>query len=114
MHEAMVAQSLLAAIAAEARKHAARPMSARLTCGKLYCINADVLNFAFDAIAKGTPCEGCKLSVEHKPLLAHCCDCERDFEINMDDPRCPRCNGDNFKLLPDEPLILQEIEFETE
>ncbi len=114
MHEAMVAQSLLAAIAAEAEKHSAHPISARLTCGKLYCINSDVLDFAFQSISKGTPCEGCKLVVEHNPLLAHCRDCNADFEIDMDDPECPHCGGSNFKLLPDESLVLEEIEFEME
>ena len=114
MHEIMVAQSLLAAISAEAVKHDAKPLGAKVSCGNLYTINDEALCFAFEAIAKGTPCEGVKLEIEHKPIRAGCKNCDEIFECDVSAPSCPKCGSDDFDLLPDAPLLLEEIELETE
>ncbi len=114
MHEAMLAENLLAAISQEAEKHNARPVYARISCGKLSGVNDEALSFAFEAIAKGTPCEGIELGIEHKPLQAKCVDCNRTFNVELDEPKCPRCNSDNFRLLPDAGLLLEEIEFQID
>ena len=52
MHESMVAQKLLAAIAQEAEMRNLKPISAKISCGKFYAINDEILNFAFEAICK--------------------------------------------------------------
>ena len=128
MHEAMVAQSLLAAISAEAAKQETKPAVARISCGKLYAINDEVLCFAFEAIAKGTPCEDVKLEIEHKPIRGRCKNCDENFNIEVGTPfcnmsqngnllsclRCPKCGSEDFELLPDAPLLLEEIEFQME
>ena len=114
MHEAMIAQSLLAAITEEAAKHNAKPVAAKISCGKLYAINDESLCFAFEAIAKGTPCEGVKLEIEHKPIQGQCKNCNLLFNVDFVHPRCLKCGGDDFQLLPDAPLVLEEIEFQSE
>lgn len=114
MHEAMVAQSLLEVIAQEAGKQKARPVSARISCGELNAINDEVFSFAFEAAAQGTVCEGMTLQVEHKPMLAKCSACEGTFALTLADTRCPHCGGADFELLPDAPLVLEEIEFSKE
>ncbi len=114
MHEMMVAQNLLATISAEAAKQDAKPVGAKISCGKLYTINDEALSFAFEAIAKGTACEGMKLEIEHKPIRGRCKDCGEEFEIKLSHPHCSKCGGDHFDLLPDAPLLLETIEFETE
>lgn len=114
MHEAMVAQNLLAAILEEAAKHNARPVAAKISYGKLYAINDEALCFAFEAIAKGTPCEGVKLQTEHKPIQGQCKSCNQRFDVELSSPRCPKCGGEDFELLPDAPLVLEEIEFQPE
>lgn len=112
MHETVIAQSLMEAILQEAEKRHATPIRAKMSCGELNAVNDEVLSFAFDAIARGTPCEGMKLEVQHKTLQARCRVCDRTFAVKMSDPRCPDCKGEDFELLPDAPLILEEIEFE--
>jgi len=114
MHEMTVAQSLIEIIANEAAKNNAKPISAKISCGTLNPVNDEVLSFAFDAIAKDTPCEGLILKIEHKPIKARCENCDRNFDVNLSLPKCPKCGGDDFELLPDAPLILEEIEFQTE
>ena len=114
MHETMVAQSLLATISAETAKQNAKPVGARISCGMLNAINNETLCFAFEAIAKGTSCEGIKLEIEHKPMRGQCKNCNESFNVVFSCPSCPKCGSEEFDLLPDAPLMLEEIEFETE
>jgi hydrogenase nickel incorporation protein HypA/HybF len=114
MHETMVAESLLTTISAEATKQNAKPVGARISCGTLNAINDEVLSFAFEAITKGTPCEGMNLEIEHKPMQGQCKNCNHSFNVDLSCLRCPKCSGEDFVLLPDAPLLLEEIEFQTE
>ncbi len=113
-HETMVAENLLAAISQEAAKQNAKPVTAKISCGKLYAVNDETLCFAFDAIAKGTPCEGMKLQIEHKPIQARCKKCSEIFDADISSPKCSNCGSEDFELLPDAPLLLEEIEFQPE
>ena len=114
MHETMVAQSLMAIISEEAAKQNGKPVGAKISCGSLNAVNDEILRFAFEAIAKGTPCEGMKLDIEHKPLQAKCKSCNRKFDIEFSHPQCPGCGGEDLELLPDAPLVLEQIEFQTD
>jgi hydrogenase nickel incorporation protein HypA/HybF len=114
MHETMVAESLLEIISAETVKQNATPVNARISCGMLNAINDEVLCFAFEAIAKGTQCEGMKLHIEYKPMRGRCKSCNESFEVELSHPECPKCGSGDFELLPDAPLLLEEIEFQTE
>ena len=114
MHEMMVAQSLLAQITDEAEKQNAKPVAAKISCGKLNTVNDEVLCFAFEAIAKDTLCRDVKLEIEHKPLQAKCKNCNQIFCVEFSKPQCKKCESRDFELLPDAPLMLEEIEFKTE
>jgi len=114
MHETMVAESLVTAILAESERQKARPVAARISCGQLNAINDEVLCFAFEAIARETRCQGVKLDVEHKSMQGRCKKCGEVFEFDIMRPGCVECGGGDFELLPDAPLLLEEIEFETE
>jgi hydrogenase nickel incorporation protein HypA/HybF len=114
MHETMVAQSLMEIIAEQAAKNNAKPVAAKISCGMLNPVSDEILRFAFEAITKDTPCEGVKLQVEHKPIRAKCKNCVGNFDVELSLPECPKCGGDDFELLPNAPLILEEIEFQTE
>jgi len=112
MHETAVAQSLVEMISQEAQSRHAKPIRAKMSCGELNAINDEALSFAFEAIAEGTPCQGTKLQIEHKPLQATCKTCGRTFAVDYSNVKCPVCGSDNFELLPDAPLLVEEIEFE--
>jgi hydrogenase nickel incorporation protein HypA/HybF len=114
MHETMIAESLLTQISEEASKQNAKPLAAKISCGKLNTVNEEVLCFAFDVIAKGTVCENMKLFVEQKPLMAVCRECKNNFAIDFSNVKCPICMNENIEILPDAPLLLEEIEFESE
>lgn len=114
MHEMMVADNLLTTISDEAAKHNAKPIGAKISCGMLNPINDETLCFAFEAIAKGTSCEGLKLEIEHKSIQGQCKNCNQLFNVELSCPRCPKCGSEDFELLGDAPLILEEIELQTD
>ena len=114
MHEMMVAQNVLATILEEASKQNAKPKAAKISCGKLNVINDETLRFAFDAIAKGTTCEGVELEIEHKPIQAHCKNCNGEFDVEKSHLKCPKCGSDDYELLPDAPLIWAAWEKNTQ
>jgi len=114
MHEAAIAEELLKVILEQAEVNEARPVVAKVSCGHFYAINEEVLGFAFECIAKGGVCEGMKLVVEHKPLKAHCKTCGSDFVFDITKCVCSGCGSEEFDMFADEPLVLEEIEFETE
>jgi hydrogenase nickel incorporation protein HypA/HybF len=114
MHETSIAQSLLTQIESLAREQNAKPLSAKISCGELNAVNDEVLSFAFYAIAGGTVCEGMKLTLEHKSLLAKCKSCNENSEITFNSPRCSKCGSDDLEILPDAPLMLEQVEFYTE
>lgn len=114
MHEMMVAQSLIQIISDEAAKHNGRPVGAKISCGTLNPVNDEALRFAFEAIGKDTPCEGLKIDIEHKPISARCKHCGSEFLVDLSRPACSSCGDESFELLPDAPLLLEEIDFETE
>ena len=114
MHEMTVAESLLTIISDEAAKHNAKPIGAKISCGSLNPINDEVLCFAFTAIAKDTSCEGMTLSIEHKPLKGLCKNCRQEFDIEFSSPRCSKCGSEDFDMMADAPLLLEEIKFQTD
>ena len=117
MHETMIAQSLLAAISQEAVKLPnAKPVLAKISCGKLYAINEEVLYFAFEAVSKGTPCEGVKIELQTIPVHAVCWLCGKTFDLNIEqiEQRCTYCDGDSYDVQPDAPLTLEQVQFEQE
>ena len=114
MHEMTVAESLLTIISDEAEKHNAKPIGAKISCGTLNPINDEALFFAWEAITKDTPCEGSSLKIEHKPLQGLCKKCNQKFIIEFSSPGCPKCNSEDFEMMADAPLILEEIEFQTD
>ena len=112
MHETMVAQSIFDTVLAQAKKHKAKPLSVRISCGQFNPINDDSLGFAFDLISRGTVCEGMKLEILHKPLTATCRACGGKFEFDIASPKCPACDSSKFDFTEDAPLLLEEIELE--
>jgi hydrogenase nickel incorporation protein HypA/HybF len=112
MHETMVAQSIFESILELANEHNALALEATVSCGQFNPINDEVLSFAFDLIAKDSPCEGMKLNIKHIPLKADCKQCGKRFDYDVYKPGCPQCNSMEFDFKEDAPLLLEEIELE--
>jgi len=113
MHETMLAQNIAAAIRAETDKHEGRPVGAKISCGFLSAVNDELLLEAFGYICKGTSLEEMKLYIEHRPIRGVCQKCSKEFNVELSNPKCVSCGSEDFELLPEAPVILEEIEFET-
>ncbi len=114
MHETIVAQSVFETILEHANELGKKPVSAKISCGQLNPINDEVMNFAFEAAAGGTVCEGVKLVVEHIPLKAKCNECSEVFDFDIYAGGCVKCKSIDIKFEPDAPLLLEEIEFQDD
>jgi Zn finger protein HypA/HybF involved in hydrogenase expression len=55
-----------------------------------------------------------KLEIEHKNMQGKCSGCGKQFDFDLTKSACTHCGCQKFDLLPDPPLLLEEIEFETE
>ena len=55
MHETMVAESILNTIMEQAKQVDAKPVSAIISCGQFNTLNDEVMSFAFETAAAGTP-----------------------------------------------------------
>lgn len=111
MHETVVAQNMIDVVLQEARKHGKKPVRIKVSCGQLNALNDEVFGFAFEAVGKGTLCEGVMIEIEHKPLQGQCEDCQEVFDLDIDHALCSACQSESFQLLPDAPLVLEQIEF---
>jgi hydrogenase nickel incorporation protein HypA/HybF len=111
MHETVVAQNMIDVVLEEAQKHQKKPVRIKVSCGQLNALNDEVFGFAFEVVGKGTLCEGVQIDIEHKSLQGRCEDCKLVFDLDIDHAVCSACHSDSFQLLPDAPLILEEIEF---
>jgi Zn finger protein HypA/HybF involved in hydrogenase expression len=54
------------------------------------------------------------LQIDHKPIQGRCRNCKGSFDIEFSHPMCTQCGSEDFEMLPDAPLILEEIEFQEE
>ncbi len=119
MHEAMIAENILETIFAQTKKKggplgAGRVVRAVISCGQINAVNDEAMQFAFEAAAAGTICQGAKLEIKHVPLKGLCKGCGNEFEFDLYNPHCPKCSKSDFSIGEDAPLLLEEIEFEED
>lgn len=115
MHELSIAQSLLDAAVAEARRAQATRVT-RLHCriGDLRMVNGELLAEAFEVVRCGTLCESAELSIERTYLQARCSRCERAFDVRNWDWCCPRCGVEGTLLGGGDELEITSIEAEVD
>ena len=114
MHETVLATQIYKLLLAETAKYPQKPITAKISCGAFAAVNDELLSEAFDAVIKGTGIEHLKLKIEHKPLQGLCGKCKQKFNLDLSNLKCSFCGCEDFQLLPDAPVMLEEIEFETE
>jgi hydrogenase nickel incorporation protein HypA/HybF len=114
MHEAAVAENIIEAVIAQAPKKGGRVIRVVISCGQMNAVNDEAMEFAFDAAADGTICQGAKLKIKHIPLKAKCKHCGKKFNYDLYAPCCPKCAKSDIEIGDDAPLLLEEIEFEKD
>jgi hydrogenase nickel incorporation protein HypA/HybF len=113
MHELSIMQSALSQALDQARQAGAvRVHEIRLRIGALSGVVPDALQFAFEALADGTPAEGARLTIEHVPARFWCETCKSEFEANVMFVDCPNCHTPSGKLRAGRELELASLEVE--
>jgi len=99
MHEISLAVAILDIVEEYAVKADFQKVnSIRLSFGRLTCIEAKTLEFAFEVQSGGTKAEGAKLNFEILPVAIHCLACGADSEIDAFTGSCPKCGADEVLI----------------
>ena len=111
MHEL----SLSSAIVNTAVKHAGgrRVTVVSLRVGRLRQVVPDTLEFYFEFVARGTPCEGARLEQEVIEARLRCRPCASEWEIEIPAFRCPTCGGSEVEIATGNEFEVESIEVES-
>jgi hydrogenase nickel incorporation protein HypA/HybF len=112
MHELGIATAALEQALAQARLAGAQQvLRISLRVGVLSGVNADALQFAFEAILPGTAADGAVIEIESVTAVAHCAGCGRDFIADPDDlGTCPCCAQPSTDFKQGRELELTRLE----
>jgi len=115
MHEMTIAASLHESLAEVVERERATAVSrVRVRIGALTCIQEEALRFGFEALAQGTPAEGCELEVISVPARGACDACGWTGEVT--DPilfPCPQCGQVPVRMTEGRDLVLESATLET-
>jgi hydrogenase nickel incorporation protein HypA/HybF len=115
MHEASLAQDLLALVEGTAHAHSAIAVtSAKIELGALSCVSAEALVFAFAAMRRGTIAEHCELVIERTPLVVTCPTCGVTGATDATDPCCPGCGRGPVEVVGGREMRLVSIDVEDD
>ena len=84
----------------------------RLRIGILSGVVPDALEFAFEALAPGTPAEGAKLAIDHVPARFWCATCLREFQSDDMFAECPECHNLSGELRAGREMELASLEID--
>jgi hydrogenase nickel incorporation protein HypA/HybF len=100
MHELYLAESILNIVQEYAvRQQFKKVNSILLSFGRLSCIEAKSLQFAFEVQAKETPAQNAALLFKILPSVLHCFSCGKDLEVDIYEGTCPQCRGEEVLLV---------------
>lgn len=111
MHELALAQSVVTAIEAEAKRQSfARVTRVILEIGALSHVDPHALRFGFDAATRGTLSEGAFLDILSPPGSARCFACEQSVTIQRRGDPCPSCGSYQLVVTAGETMKIKSLE----
>ncbi|HAM16546.1 MAG TPA: hydrogenase maturation nickel metallochaperone HypA [Eggerthellaceae bacterium] len=111
MHEMGIIAGVLDVVNASAADAGAnRVLCVNLRVGDMTEAIEDALQFAFEALSEGTPCEGARLAVEWVAPTSMCFECATEFEHDRFHRTCPACGSYETVLLTGRELEIASIE----
>jgi len=91
---------------------AERVLLLRLRIGTLSGVVPEALQFAFEALAPGTPAEGAELVIEDGPARFWCGPCNREFQANDLFAECPNCHTPSGELRAGREMEVASMEID--
>jgi hydrogenase nickel incorporation protein HypA/HybF len=111
MHELSIMQSAVELALEQARlAGASRVTVLRLQIGALAGVVPEALEFACDAVTRGTAAEGARLEIETVAAMNWCRICQREFPCDDFFAECPLCQTECAELRRGKELQLSSLE----
>lgn len=111
MHEAGIAQEILDVLNETASRHGLLKVSGvRLRIGAMRQIVPEALQFAFDALGRGTIAAGARITIEEVAVRCRCRSCDSEFAVVDYDFFCPVCNGIEVTVIEGRELFIDSVE----
>lgn len=115
MHEFSIAQGLIDAATSAARQAGARSVTVlRCRIGIMRQVDDRLLTEAFELAREGGLCSAAVLDIEKVPLRAQCAACDKPFDVDDWNWRCPTCGAESRGLVGGDELELTAIEAEVD
>jgi len=115
VHELGIARTIAETVERELSKSGGRrPRRVGLRIGVLAGVEAEALQFAFEALIKDTILDGMTLEVESRPVSCRCSNCGDPFVVRDFVFDCPRCGTTSTDCVGGRELEIAYLEVEDE
>jgi hydrogenase nickel incorporation protein HypA/HybF len=113
MHELSIAEGLLQRLREISEtENNAKIVSVSLVTGRISGVDAEALEFAFNALAEDGPAAGAKLLIEKVPLRVKCLKCGLESVPSAPFPLCENCGSFNTEILSGKEFYIKSAEIE--
>jgi len=113
MHELGVTESIVSICLKHGMgNNAKRITKVNVKLGELTGIVDHYVAFYWDMVTKDTIAQGAELNFIKVPVVAHCPDCNEDFEVVEYDLTCPKCGTKDTELISGREFLVESIEIE--
>lgn len=111
MHELSICEHILAVAVDAATKAGAKGITrVRVKHGELRAIVPDIMAHYFEFLAKDTIAAEAKLEMEVVKPRARCKACDKEYDVDGFNFKCPFCEKEDPELLSGLELFLEDIE----
>jgi hydrogenase nickel incorporation protein HypA/HybF len=113
MHELSIAESIVNGVLKEMEiRKISRVIAVGVKIGALSDIVPESLQFGYETIILDTPLKGSELQIEIVPILAHCENCKKSFQVDDFIFVCPECFSSKLDIRQGNELQMAYIEIE--
>jgi hydrogenase nickel incorporation protein HypA/HybF len=110
MHEASIAAELLSLVEEQASNHRlVRVTGLHLRVGAMRAVVPELLQAAFEIVAKGSLAEGAGMQIDSVPLVARCGGCKQQIAVEEFVFLCPHCGAILDEILSGKEMDLLEL-----
>ncbi|MBF0385078.1 MAG: hydrogenase maturation nickel metallochaperone HypA [Candidatus Omnitrophica bacterium] len=110
MHELSIAEALVEEALKAAEENGLFTVEeVEIEVGALKLIVPELIQDAFRQMVAGTIAEGAVLKINEIPGMGSCRNCKNDFELKINDYRCPICNQAEIKVTRGDAVYIKSV-----
>ena len=100
MHELAIVESIMETLLDQLKIHkCSKIVSVNLEFGAMTAVMPAAIDFAFEALSKGSPAEGALIKTTIIPIKARCMDCGQESTLDDYLPFCPKCDEGVLQII---------------